>query len=538
VKLASVVAANELLLLFVVIALGLLLGRLQVKGVRLGIAAVLFTGMALSATLELAPHVRAGHQLKEMGLVLFVYCVGLTSAPGFFSAWRSTGLRTNLGVLLALVAGAATAVIAGRVAGLGSGHIAGVFAGALTNTPALGAATDQLKGTPQALDPALGYSVTYPFGVLGGLLFLRLFAKWKSARLAQEKEAGQREKAKVLASRNFEVTRAEVAHRSIGELRVRDEVGVLVSRVGRAGRSLVPTKYTVLEPGDVVTVVGDADALVRAERYFGAASRERLELRREHNAMRRILMSRRELVGKRLGELELDRRFNAQVTRLRRADLDLLPSDDMQLALGDRLRVVAPVDRLKEIGTFFGDSERALAEVDMPALAIGLAAGLALAHVPFPGSTQLTLGLAGGPLVMGLLLGRMGRLGPLVWALPYDAGWVLRELGILLFLAGVGISAGGQLRTIDAHEALRLFAVGAAVTVVTTGVALAFLHRAGVGIIASLGATSGVQTQPANLSAAYELSGESEETYVAYAVAYPVAMIGKVLIAKILALLA
>lgn len=535
---AKALLEQELLLLFVVVALGLLLSRLQVGGVRLGVAAVLFAGIGVSAWVEPTKELLLTQHMKEFGLVLFVYCVGLTSAPGFFSAWRSHGLRLNVGVVLALVVGAGTAIALGRAAQLAPGFIAGVFSGALTNTPALGAATDRLEGTAYALNPALGYSVTYPFGVLGALICLRAFASRRSQRLSDEQERYRRERAEELSSRNFEVTNDTVVNRSIGELRVRDEIAVVISRVGRSGDSLVPTKYTVLEQGDVVTAVGASDALERAAAFFGAASGERLEARREHNDMRRVLVSRKELVGKPLGDLELDRRFNAQVTRLRRADLDILPSADMRLALGDRLRVVAPVARLREVSEFFGDSERALAEVDMLALALGLVAGLVLALIPLPGSGELTLGLAGGPLVVGLVLGRLGRTGSLVWAIPYEAGWVLREFGIVMFLAGVGVSAGGKLRSIELGQAMSLFGVGVVVTLLTTLVALISFDRAKVGVINGLGACSGLHTQPATLAAAYELTGRSEQTYVAYAVAYPVAMIGKVLIAQLLALFA
>lgn len=536
----ELLAANELLLLFTVIVLGLLLARLELRGVRIGLAGVLFAGLGLSALVApRAPGLTLAPELKELGLVLFVYCVGLTSAPGFFAAFRSSGLKLNLAILAALAAGALVAALGGQWAGLDRGHIAGLFCGALTNTPALGAASDQLAGSPLALQPVVAYSVTYPFGVLGALLVFRVFVSRRRERLSAEAAESRARRQPEIVNGNFRVTREQLVDRSIGELRIQSEIGVVVSRLRRDSELIVPTKYTVLRRDDVLTAVGTEAALKRAAQYFGEVSSERLDARRDRVDMRRVLVSKREHIGRSIEELELERRFNAQVTRLRRADLDLVPSPDMRLELGDRLRVVAPTDRLKAVSAFFGDSERELAEIDLVALAIGLCAGLVLGQIPIPvAGTTLELGVAGGPLLVSLIVGRLGRTGPLVWMLPYEASTLLRELGLLLFLAGVGTSAGGMLASVIHQQGLTLVGLGALVTLVTSALTLVLARAwAKASVISSLGVSSGMQTQPATLAAAYELSGRSEETYVAYAVVYPVAMIAKILLAQLLALL-
>lgn len=537
--LGDLLARHELLLLFVVIVLGLLLGRVELCGVRLGVAGVLFVGLGLSAwvrapagRLELAP------QLKDLGLVLFVYCVGLTSGPGFFSAWRNRGLRPNLVVLLALTCGALVAAFVGKLMGLDRGQIAGVFCGALTNTPALGAASDRLAGTPLESHAALGYSVTYPFGVLGALLLSRGFARLARRELAREHESQANTKTSI-ESANLQITSAEVIGRSLGELRVRDVVGVVVSRVRHGAELVVPTKHTRFDRGDVITVVGTSAAIHAAVALFGKPSLERLEIGRDKIDMRRILVSRGEHAGCMLSELDLERRFNAQITRVRRADVDLLASDALRLELGDRLRVVAPPPQLRELSAFLGDSERELAEVDYVAFGLGLCAGLLLARLPLPlFGNQFTLGNAGGPLVVALVLGRLARSRSLVWAMPHEANHTLRELGLLLFLAGVGVTAGGRLDGVLNRQGWLMLALGGAVTLVTTAVALPLLRGwARASVISSLGSASGLQTQPATLAAAFELSKCSDETYVAYALVYPVAMIAKILLAQVIVLL-
>jgi putative transport protein len=532
----SILSGSELLLLFVVVALGLLLGRVEVRGFKLGVAGVLFVGLALSAWLRPTGHLELAAQLKDFGLVVFVYCVGLTSGPGFFAAWRSRGLELNLAVLVALGFGALLTYFGGRLCGLTAAQIAGVFCGALTNTPALGAATDRLSGTAFEAQPALAYSLTYPVGVLGALLLGRGVAKlWRSA-LA--KEIAERVARAAIESRTVEVTSREVIGKSVGELRIRDVLGVIVSRLRRGEAETVPTKYTVLGEGDVITVVGMSSDVNAAEKYFGKRSEQSLEARRDRVDMRRVLVSKREHAGKAIVELDLSRRFNAQVTRLRRADVDLVPSEDTRLELGDRLRVVAPVAQLRELARYLGDSERELAEVDYVALAVGLCAGLLLARLPLPlFGAPLTLGNAGGPLLASLILGRLGRTRTLTWAMPYEANLTLRELGLLLFLAGVGVNAGGKLAEVMNAEGLVIVALGAVVTLLTSVVAMLLMRRfAHASVVAVLGGASGLQTQPATLASAFEISERSPETYVAYALVYPLAMIGKILLAQLLVL--
>jgi putative transport protein len=545
-SLGALLGKHELLLIFLVVVMGVLLGRVSIFGTRLGVAGVLFAGLALSALVGPAPDgaaLQIAPIVRELGLVLFVYCIGLSSGPGFFGAWRSQGLRINLAVLASLVTATALTLLFAHLFDLDRGYAAGLFSGALTNTPALGAAAERLHDTDVATHPWLGYSVTYPFGVFGAILVLRAFSRQKRSKLTEEIAATSSAGARALVTANFKVTRPELDGKAIGELRVRDVAGVMISRLARGPLEahanpdvIVPTKYTHLALGDTVTVVGMSAAIDSAEAYFGARSEARLELERDEVDMRRVLVSKRELVGKRLTDLDIDHRFGAQITRIRRADVDILPSPDMRLELGDRIRVVAPTARLPELSRYFGDSSRDLAQLDFVALAIGLCLGLLVALIPLPAPEgTMKLGVAGGTLVTALVLGRLGRTGPLIWSIPYEISTALRDFGLLLFLAGVGVSAGGALAKLPTETALHIFGAGALLTTLTSTIGLTLLSRwVGAPVIDAMGATTGLQTQPATLATAYELSNRSEQTYIAYAVAFPVAMIAKILLAQVI----
>lgn len=529
------------LLLFLVITLGYLAGQIRFRGFSLGMAGVLFVGLAFGMWRpEGAEPLRVPPGVTDVGLILFVYAVGLTTGPGFFESFRRRGLPFNLAVAISLILGAVLAVLLGRALALTPGQIAGVYCGSLTNTPALAAVTELLKeiDPASASDPTVGYSVAYPYGVLGALLAFQVLAWLDRDRLAGEmaQTAAEAASQRRLVVRNFEVRNPEIFDKAIGEVRVFDRTGLIISRQRHGGEVFVPNRYSRLCEGDVVTCTGTQADIERGKEFFGAESTEHLELSRERIEMRRILVSRRELVGKTLGELDLDRRFGAQITRLRRADIDIVPSPQTLIELGDRLRVTMPRDKIAEVSKFFGDSVRDLAELDYTAITLGISLGvlLGLVPIPIPGGTSLALGFAGGPLVVGLVLGKLGRTGPIVWSIPLEANNALRHIGILFFLAGVGVTAGGRFAEALATSGWRLFLLGLVITTFTAACVMVGLRRfARAGVISTLGATSGLQTQPATLTRAHEMT-KSDEVYVAYATTYPVAMVGKILLAQLI----
>ena len=535
---------NPLLLLFAVAAIGYPLGRIRIAGSSLGVASVLFVGLAFGA---LHPDLKLPEAIYMLGLTLFVYTIGLSSGPGFFASFRRKGLRDNLLVLAMLAGAAALSVVIGSVAGLKPALTAGMFAGSLTNTPALAGVLEYLKEYASSqpvvdrlfAEPVVAYSITYPIGVVGMIAAINVLQRiWKAdyAREARQLRelhtTGQQ-----LQNRSICVTRPEAIGRPIQAVISEQKLDVMFGRMRRQGRVFLAGGRTCFEAGDVVSVIGAPDDLERMTAYLGETCDEHLELDRTEFDHRRVFVSNRRIAGHRLRDLNLPQQFGAVVTRVRRGDVEFLPHGDTVLELGDRVRVVTRRDHLSAVSAFFGDSYRALSEVDILTFSLGVALGLLLGSlpIPLPGNVTIKLGFAGGPLIIALILGALGRTGPMVWSLPYSANLTLRQIGLILFLAGVGTRAGyAFVTTLAQGEGLLIFIAGAVVTSVTAVATLWIGHHLlniPLGLLA--GMLAGLQTQPAVLAFASEQAG-NDLPNIGYATVYPVAMIAKILLAQLL----
>lgn len=534
---------NPLLLLFIVAAVGYPIGRIKIGGSSLGVAAVLFVGLAVGS---LHPDLKLPEIVSQLGLVLFVYTVGLSSGPGFFASFRRKGLRHNLFVLGLLIFAAALAVIAQRWLLLKPALTAGMFAGSLTNTPALAAALEHIKNFgPQTMldqmlaEPVIGYSITYPVGVVGVMLTISLMQRvWKidygrEAQNLHDLEVANRR----LSNRTIRVARPDATRHTLHELAHQQHWDVVFGRVKRNGVLSLVNEGTCLALDDRVTVVGTPEELDRVTADLGEPSDERLELDRSKLDYRRIFVSNAKIVGHRLRDLNLPQHIGAVVTRVRRGDVEFLPTGRTVLELGDRVRVLTCLENMKAVTNFFGDSYRALSEVDILTLGLGLALGLLLGSVPLllPGDVVFKLGLAGGPLVVALILGKLGRTGPMVWSLPYSANITIRQIGLIFFLAGVGTRAGyAFVSTLMSGGGIAIFVSGAAITCLVALATLCLGHyllHIPMGLLT--GILAGLQTQPAVLGFALEQS-DNELPNIGYATVYPVTTIVKILFAQLL----
>lgn len=536
----DILANNPLLLLFTVSAIGYLIGRINIGGIGLGVAAVLFVGLAFGA---LDQRLRLPDIIYLLGLVIFVYTIGLSSGPGFIASFRRRGLRNNLFVGGIIVVAAGIAVVLRTILGLNSAQTAGLFAGSLTNTPALAAVIEQLsqRGADEALraEPVVGYSVAYPVGVLGMILAIYLTRRLWRIDLAQESQQ-LREFGAVgehLINCTIRVTNFNVDGQSITELVRANGWNVIFSRRQHDGRIELATGAARLNTGDLISVVGSPEAVAQVTAVLGEPTDEQLMLDRHTLDFRRIFVSNPAVIGVPLRMLNLPSTLGAVITRIRRGDVELLPHGDTVLEPGDRVRVVTQRDNMDRVSAFFGDSYRSLAEIDVVSLGLGTALGMlvGLIPIPLPGGGSFSLGLAGGPLIVALFLGWRGRTGPIIWSLPYSANLTLRQVGMTLFLAGIGTRAGYSFfTTITQGNGLFLFIGGALITIPVALLTL-FIGYKLLKIPFSLliGMLAGLQTQPAVLAFANEQTG-NEAPNIGYAMVFPTAMVVKIILAQIL----
>ena len=519
---ASLFASSPLLALFVVVALGAAIGAIRIGPLRFGAAGALFVGLIVSA---LHPEVVSTHMsiVQPMGLAFFVYCVGISAGATFFQDLRK---QTNLLALTTIVCvvGALIALAGGRLLGLSSGLTSGLFTGALTAAPALDTAT-RLTGDPNA---AVGYAFGYPVGVIGGILIVTITVtrKWVGPKDTPS-----------LAGASLEAVSIHVSkHINTRDIDAWRDQRVRLSYLRRDGRTRVTAPGEDLLPGDHVVMVGDPASIKETAPLVGEILDHNLEDDRSDLAFERIVVSNPDVAGRSVSELNVTKRFGAVITRVRRGDLDLLARDDLDLQLGDHVAVVVPTDELDGIAEWLGDSERRVAEVDGMAFGIGLVLGLLLGVVsfPLPGGQGFQLGAAAGPLIVGMLLGALRRTGPLVWTLPAAANLTIRQIGLMLFLAALGLNAGPQFASLlGSPEGWRAALLAAVMVIVCCVIQALGAKFIGLSSARAAGGIAGFLGQPAVLQAA-EARVTDERIEAAYATLFAFAIIVKILLLPVI----
>lgn len=520
---------RPILLLFVLLAVGTAVGALRLKRLSLGPAAVLFTALAFSAYDE---RLALPEVIGTFGLAVFAYAIGITAGPSFFASLR-TGLRPVALVAVTLSGLGVLAYALGRALGFDVGSIAGVYAGASNNTPALAAAILRLDGSPE---PTVAYSISY----LGGILVLLAAAVLALRSGERHPTADDRERVAEVGAQTIAVTRDNALN--VAEITTTPHGHVIVSRyLGEDGVVRIADGSTVFRPGHLLHAVGPEAALAHLTKQLGEPSDEHLELDRTELDFRRITLSQRKFFGRTVADLHLFERFGARATRVRRADQDFLATDDFVLQAGDRIRVAAPRDHMVQVSRHLGDSDHGTSDINPLGLAIGLALGLVVGAMPIviPGLGPLELGQAAGPLLVGLVLGRIQRSGRVVWTLPHQAAETLTQLGLLLFLAYAGGRAGSAfIDAVSSPLGLELFVVGLVISIAHAVVLLVVgrrvLEQSGPRLA---GLIAGSQTQPAVLAHANASTGFDPRVALGYALVYPVAMVVKIVVVQVLTLL-
>jgi len=550
---ASHPVAYAIGLLAVVCVAGLLLGNLKIRGIGLGTAGVLFAGIGFG---------HLGHEMnqtvnhdvlefvREFGLVLFVFTIGLQLGPGFFASLRQHGMKLNVLAAAIVLSGAGTAALAGWLMHLDFAAVVGLFSGATTNTPSLGAAQQALATLPgveasRAALPALAYSVAYPVGIVGIIATLLIVQRCCRIDVAAELrafEADQRRNVAPLERRTLIIENPNFDNVPLAEVPGRRETGVNISRLRSAGSDQVrtPRGDTVLHRGDTLLAVGTRAMLDRFQRIIGRKSDEDLLTAPSQVTQRRVVVTHQQVLGRTVLELGLEHLHGVVVTRITRADLEMSAVPDLRLQFGDLLQLVGETGGLDRATAVLGNSAKDLQATHFIPLFTGIALGVLLGTLPFafPGLSQpVRLGLAGGPLIVAILLSRLGHFGSLVWHMPVNTNLAFRELGITLFLAAVGLKAGESFfATVFTPTGLMWLAAAALITVVPL-LAVAVIARlwCKLNYLTLSGLMAGAMTDPPALAFASTIS-KSDAPSVSYATVYPLTMLLRILCGQGLAL--
>jgi putative transport protein len=521
----GIIESQPILTAFLAIGLGYLVGQISVAGFSMGVGAVLFVGLAIGA---FAPKAQIIGPIGLTGLIMFLYGIGILYGRQFFEGMVGVGQKYNLLALVACLTGLGVALGLGHIFDIRIGHTLGIYSGSMTSTAALQASLEVVKSK----DPSIGYSIAYPFGVIGPILciyFMTRIVKPKFPAKTQRFHMAEISVAQAFAGRKLE------------ELTASALADVQVTMVRKDGRNFVPTTDTVLSAGDAVLVVADSEeAIARAAAQLGSLEPGRLASDRADLDYIRVFVGKAGVVGVPLASLPMPAGYPTHLLHVRRYDADLVPTPDLMLEFGDRVGVLLPPDRKEEIRRHFGDTVKATAEFSYVSLGIGMVLGvlLGLIPIPVPGVGVVTLGIGGGPLIVALILGRLRRTGPMLWTMPLPANIVLRNFGLAMFLATVGVNSGQPfVRTVAESGPTMLF-IGVAVLLTTVFIVLVVGHYVmKIPYDDLVGVASGATGNPAILVYSAKMA-PTERPDIGYAMIFPSMTLVKVIAAQIVGLLA
>ncbi|MFC0322413.1 putative transporter [Gallibacterium melopsittaci] len=539
-------------LLSLVAVLGLWIGHWKIRGVGLGIGGVLFGGILVSHFttqygITLDSHTM--HFVQEFGLILFVYTIGIQVGPGFFSSLRSSGLKLNLFAMMIVFLGALLVIILYKGFGLELPVILGIFSGAVTNTPSLGAGQQilaELGFTNITETMGTAYAMAYPFGICGILLTMWLIRLFFKIKVDQEAAAFEREMnhdKETLSAINVRVTNPNLAGLRIGEIPGLEVKEVICSRLKRGDTLSVPKDDTIVNLNDYLHLVGEPAALHRVQLVVGElAGSELLTTRGTDLRTVRVVVTNEQVLGKKIRDLNIHQKYEVVISRLNRAGIELVPSQNTSLQFGDVLNLVGRLDAIEAVTAIIGNAQQKLQQVQMLPVFIGIGLGVLLGSIPvqIPGfPVALKLGLAGGPLVVALILARIGSIGKLYWFMPPSANLALREIGIVLFLSVVGLKSGGNF--------LESLVDGDGGEWVLYGMLITFIPLFITGLVARLygklnylticGLLAGSMTDPPALAFANAIKEESGAASLSYATVYPLVMFLRIISPQLLAIL-
>lgn len=536
------------LILSLICAVGLALGQLKVKGISLGVTFVFFAGIAAGHFgLKVNPDMLT--MIQNFGLILFIYALGVQVGPGFFSSFKHGGVKLNLLAVLLMVVGTAMAIVIHWTSDISLGDTMGLLSGAVTNTPMLGAAQQALlqinpEDVEGANNMAMACAVGYPFGLIGMILCV-IFLRGILGKKGKKHQDTSSDNTFVA---EYQVSNPAIFGKTIMDIRKSADCHFVISRIWKDEKVIIPTSETIIEENEHLLVISSKNDIEKVKCLFG--HKEDVDWNKkgiDWNAIdsqlvsRKVLVTKPELNGVKLGSLKLRNSYGINITRVNRAGIDLLPSRSLRLQLGDKLTIVGESRSVENVSTILGNQAKELSNPNLFAIFVGIVLGLVLGSIPlaFPGmSMPVKLGIAGGPIITGLLMGAFGPRLHLSIYMSRSANLMLRQLGLTIYLAGLGLSAGaGFFDTVFSAEGLKWVLVSfslATVPVIITALAAAKLFKTD--YADNIGMLCGSMANPFALDFA-DPSGEGDDPAVAYATVYPASIFLRVISAQVIMLL-
>lgn len=540
--------SSTLIYLCLTAAAGMYIGKLNIKGVKLGIAGVLFVGILLA-------HLKAQagfeplngeilHFVKEFGLILFIYAIGIDVGPRFVSSFKNDGLTMNLFAAAICVLGTVIALLFHLFGGVDLSVITGVLCGAVTNTPGLGAAQQALSDSKDAVEQAgMAYAVAYPFGVIGIILTMLLVRTFFKIKIDQEEkdynnqlDANNRQK---LESVEITVNNPNLFGQKISYIKSFVESELAISRIQRGDNFVLASEDETLQAGDIIFGVSSTEHISKLQMKIGEVVIGQKKAVSGSLAMVNLLVTNRKIAGKTIEQIGIYRRYDANITRIFRAGLEILPSNNTIIEFGDTLRVVGKRDLLNDIEKEIGNSSKELVKPNTIPIFLGILLGIVIGSIKIdiPGlPAAAKLGLAGGPLIISLMLGHFGRIGKLDFYMSPGGNMMLRELGIILFLACVGLSSGTKFVTTIAEGGYQWMLYGAAITFIPIMTIAIVARLMKFNYLKICGIISGAMTDPPALEYANSLAPTQAQS-TAYVTVYPLTMFLRIMLAQVLVLI-
>lgn len=539
-------------ILALVAVVGLFIGNVKFRGIGLGIGGVLFGGIIVGHFVSQAGMTLSSdmlHVIQEFGLILFVYTIGIQVGPGFFASLRVSGLRLNLFAVLIVIIGGLVTAILHKLFDIPLPVVLGIFSGAVTNTPALGAGQQILRdlGTPMEMVDQMGmsYAMAYPFGICGILFtmwMLRVIFRVNVETEAQQHESSRTNGGALIKTINIRVENPNLHDLAIKDVPILNGDKIICSRLKREETLKVPSPDTIIQLGDLLHLAGQPADLHNAQLVIGQEVDTSLSTKGTDLRVERVVVTNENVLGKRIRDLHFKERYDVVISRLNRAGVELVASGDISLQFGDILNLVGRPSAIDAVANVLGNAQQKLQQVQMLPVFIGIGLGVLLGSIPVfvPGfPAALKLGLAGGPLIMALILGRIGSIGKLYWFMPPSANLALRELGIVLFLSVVGLKSGGDfVNTLVNGEGLSWIGYGALITAVpliTVGILARMLAK--MNYLTMCGMLAGSMTDPPALAFANNLHPTSGAAALSYATVYPLVMFLRIITPQLLAVL-